>query len=357
MRASKAKWISDILEKRLKRGVYNSFLPGVPALAKEFGVSQMTVNSALKMLKAANLVTTLDNGRLVYAKVDSGHKSLRVIEVRPSGVYPFDRWSKAIRESAAAFGCSLRVVAFQYVDDPEVFSTLNQDDFDVIFLHSYHDIISMPLAASRIREISGKVVSLFYDDTKNNIRMLDGYENRAITVLIDHMISSGCRKIGLLCNGPAVRGGRTELAVKHLKKRGVCGEIAHIDIPAVNHAANQVFEQVFPMLKEGVFSGCDGIICSNVQMTVGLASALRNSGLRIPEDISLASFGSPELAMLQNPPLTVVNTPDPRPMVDEIFKQYLGRSETPERLKFIGEVPADDPGSVLLIGTSVRNNI
>ena len=111
------------------------------------------------------------------------------------------------------------------------------------------------------------------------------------------------------------------------------------------------------MLKEGVFSGCDGIICSNVQMTVGLASALRNSGLRIPEDISLASFGSPELAMLQNPPLTVVNTPDPRPMVDEIFKQYLGRSETPERLKFIGEVPADDPDSVLLIGKSVRNNI
>ena len=63
-----------------------------------------------------------------------------------------------------------------------------------------------------------------------------------------------------------------------------------------------------------------------------------------------------DLAMLQNPPLTVVNTPDPRPLVDEILKQYLGISDNPERLKFIGEGPENDPGSVLFYGKSVKNN-
>ena len=357
MRVSKAKWICDILANRLKRGAYNSFLPGVPALAKEFGVSQMTVNSALKMLKAAKLATALENGRLVHSGKEAGKESLRVVELRPSGVYPFDRWSKAIRESAAAFGCNLRVVTFQYTDDPEVFSTLNQDDFDVIFIHNYQNIISMPLAAARVYEIKDKVVSLFQDDTKNGIRMLDGYESKAIIPLIDHMLSSGCRKIGLLCNSLNIqRGGRNDLAIRHLKKCGACGSVVHITIPPLSHTANAVLSELRPMLDEGVFSECDGIICSNVNMSIGLSCALRERGLRIPEDMSLASFGNPELAMLQNPPLTVVNTPDPRPLVDEILKQYLGISDTPERLKFIGEVPENDPGSVLFCGKSVKNN-
>jgi DNA-binding LacI/PurR family transcriptional regulator len=357
MRASKAKWISDILANRLKRGAYNSVLPGVPALAKEFGVSQMTVNSALKMLKAANLATALENGRLVRSGMNSENKSLRVVELRPSGVYPFDRWSRAIRESAAGFGCNLRVVTFQYPDDPEVFSTINQDDFDVIFMHNYQNLIAMPLVSSRVYEISNKVVSLFHDDTKNGIRMLDGYESKAIIPLIDHMLSSGCRKIGLLCNGHNMRrGGRNDLAIRHLKKCGACGSVVHITIPPFSHTANAVLSELRPMLAEGVFSECDGIICSNVNMVIGLSCALRERGLRIPEDVSLASFGNPELAMLQNPPLTVVNTPDPRPLVDEILKQYLGASDTPERLKFISEVPENDPGSVLFYGKSIKNN-
>ncbi len=356
MRISKAKWIYDILVNRLRRGVYSSYLPGVPALAKEFGVSRMTVNSALKMLKTTDLVTALENGRLIPAGMDSGQKTLRVVELQPSGVYPFDRWSRAIRESAANFGCSLRVVTFQYIDDPEVFSTINQDDFDVIFIHSYQNLVSMPLAAARIREIADKVVSLFHDDTKNNIRLLDGYEEKAMIPLIDHMLESGCRKIGLLCNSHAKRkGGRAEVAEKHLKKNGAFGGKVFIDTPPVNHTANVVYDRMKSMLEDGAFAGCDGVICGNVSMAAGLSLALRERGVQIPGDVSLASFGSPEVAMMQNPPLTVVNTPDPRPLVDEILKQYLGQSETPERLKFIGEVPENDPESILLLGKSVKN--
>ena len=356
MRVSKAKWISDILVNRLMRGAYISCLPGVPALAKEFGVSQMTVNSALKMLKATSLVTALENGRLIPAGTNSNKKTLRVVELKPSGVYPFDRWSRAIRESAAGFGCSLRVVTFQYIDDPEVFGTLNQDDFDVIFIHNYQSIAAMPLAAARIKEIADKAVSLFYDDTKNNIRLLDGYEHKAMIPLTDHLLSSGCRKIGLLYNS-INSGGRMHTAEKYLKKKGVYGGKVYVDTPPVNHSANVVYDKMKKLLAEGAFAGCDAIICGNVSMAAGLSLALRERGVRIPEDVSLASFGSPEVAMMQNPPLTVVNTPDPRPLVDEILKQYLGQSETPERLKFIGEVPEDAPESVLLIGKSVRNNI
>ena len=356
MRISKAKWICDILANRLRRGVYTSYLPGVPALAKEFGVSQMTASSALKTLKTAGMVTVLENGRLVPAGMDSSRKTLRVVELRPSGVYPFDRWSRAVRESAAHFGCSLRVVTFQYIDDPEVFSTINQDDFDVIFIHSYQSIVSMPLAAARIKEIADKVVSLFHDDTKNNVRLLDGYEEKAMIPLIDHMLGAGCRKIGLLCNSNARRkGGRAEVAEKYLKQNSACGDIIYIDTPPVNHTANVVCEKMRAMLEEGAFAGCDGVICSNVSMSAGLSCALRERGVRIPEDVSLASFGSPDMAMMQNPPLTVVNTPDPRPLVDEIFKQYLGQSDDPDRLRFTGEVPEDDPGSVLLYGKSVKS--
>lgn len=51
------------------------------------------------------------------------------------------------------------------------------------------------------------------------------------------------------------------------------------------------------------------LICANDSMAVGAYRAIDGAGLRIPEDISLASFNDISVARFLNPPLTTVHLP------------------------------------------------
>ena len=124
------------------------------------------------------------------------------------------------------------------------------------------------------------------------------------------------------------------------------------------HTAHSSSVAMTELLSSGAYKDDKVIFCGTVDIAIGASRALREAGKRIPDDISLVSFGNPELASLQNPPLTVVSTPDPRPQVEEILKQYLGTSDHPEQLKFTGTIPTDTPEDILFIGQSVKfNNI
>ena len=357
MRISKAKHIADTLTRRIERGAYSSFLPGAPSLAKEFGVTPVTIYNALDVLKNSGTVIQQKNGRLVPFSAQGKHQ-LRITYLSPSGVYPFDRWPSAVRNCAIKFGCDFKSVTWQYPDDPIVFNTLNSDDFDIIFVHGYSTLVTMPLLAARMREISDKVVSLFYDDTINHVRMLDGYEADAMSVLVKYLKRNKCGRVGFFYSETAHSNQRVNSAARLLKKDGLLGDIHNIKLQPGMHSAHSSSIAMADLLSRGAYKNDNVIFCGTVDMAIGASLALRKAGKRIPEDISLVSFGNPELASLQNPPLTVVSTPDPRSQVEEIFKQYLGISDYPERLKFTGTVPTDTPEDILFIGQSVKlNNI
>lgn len=357
MRISKAKHIADTLIRRIKRGAYSSFLPGAPSLAREFGVTPVTIYNALDVLKNTNVVIQQKNGRLVPFSSQEKHP-LRITYLTPSGVYPFDRWPSAVRDCAIKFGCNFKSVTWQYPDDPVVFNTLNSDDFDIIFVHGYSNLVAMPLLAARLREIADKVVSLFYDDTANHVRMLDGYETDAMKVLIKYLKRNKCGRVGFFYSGTPHCDQRVNTAVGILKKDGLLGDIHNIKQRPGMHTAHSSSAAMTELLSSGAYKDDKVIFCGTVDIAIGASRALREAGKRIPDDISLVSFGNPELASLQNPPLTVVSTPDPRPQVEEILKQYLGTSDHPEQLKFTGTIPTDTPEDILFIGQSVKfNNI
>ena len=122
------------------------------------------------------------------------------------------------------------------------------------------------------------------------------------------------------------------------------------------HSAQAAAISMAELLQKGAYKNDKVIFCGSVDITIGASLALREAGKKIPEDVSLVSFGNPELAALQNPPLTVISTPDPYSQVEEIMKQYLGISDDPERLKFTGTIPHDDEESIIFKGKSVKFN-
>ena len=53
----------------------------------------------------------------------------------------------------------------------------------------------------------------------------------------------------------------------------------------------------------------EAVIAANDLMAIGAIKALKEKGLRIPEDVGIAGFGNISLASLVTPRLTTVNIP------------------------------------------------
>ena len=50
----------------------------------------------------------------------------------------------------------------------------------------------------------------------------------------------------------------------------------------------------------------DAIVCASDLISIGVLSALKDSGLKVPDDIAVAGYDNIPLAPFTNPPLTTV---------------------------------------------------
>ncbi len=349
MRISKQQWVVDLLRRRITRGEYGSLLPGAPHLAEELGVSLVTVYGALRQLCRAGITVRGNNGRIMLS---SGKRSaLKAVILLPAGVFSFNKWFAAIRESAREYGCELCHVSFLYCDDQSVFRTLQENDFDILFIHSFGWFAANPLLMNRLRPIADKVITLFHDATKQGFRMLDGYGPDAMIPLMDHLLERGCRRIDFFSH---VKHPRLKTAERYLRPRKAFGHV-HLFTGDTEHSlAELAYHHAKRLLAEGAFRKTDAVYCQHCDLALALGRALRESGRRIPEDVSLVSFGSPEIAAMQNPPLTVVGNPPLRRLTDAVFRHYLGIEPQPGRLKFIGDAAGTAPDDLIVSGDSVR---
>lgn len=137
--------------------------------------------------------------------------------------------------------------------------------------------------------------------------------------------------------------GGAQAVTRHLVETGR-RRIAHIAGPAANYEARErrrgyaaaLPEGSEPMVIEGDFTeesgreagaalvtgsiAPDAIFAANDMMAVGCLLALREAGLRVPEDVALAGFDDIPLARLVEPPLTTA-----RIRIDDLGRSALER--------------------------------
>ena len=63
------------------------------------------------------------------------------------------------------------------------------------------------------------------------------------------------------------------------------------------------------------------VISTNYDITIGLITALRERGCRIPEDIDVFGYDCVNVCRMMNPPLPVVQQPDK--LIGQTAAQYL----------------------------------
>jgi DNA-binding LacI/PurR family transcriptional regulator len=72
----------------------------------------------------------------------------------------------------------------------------------------------------------------------------------------------------------------------------------------------------------------DAVFCANDLMAVGALSALRDAGLRVPEDVALVGFDDAPIARSTQPKLTTVHQ-SPEEMGREMVAMLLDATRTP----------------------------
>jgi LacI family transcriptional regulator len=125
-----------------------------------------------------------------------------------------------------------------------------------------------------------------------------------IEVLVDHMVGHGHARIGLLTGSESETSGHE----RHTAFRGAL-ERNGLDSGAAHVAGGRWTREDGHRSARQMLTAGDrptAIVASSVELALGGIAAARELGLRIPDDVALATFDDAYFAELLDPPLTAV---------------------------------------------------
>ncbi|MBF6605008.1 MAG: LacI family DNA-binding transcriptional regulator [Chloroflexi bacterium] len=125
-----------------------------------------------------------------------------------------------------------------------------------------------------------------------------------VRAAVDHLVESGCRQVAYVASG--VRDSNTtraETVAATLRSRGIRTPM-HTFVGSVDawRAPGDLAAEIAANLPEA-------IVCYDDQLALGLMDALRNLGLRVPDDVGIVGFDGIPYAGISNPRLTTVAVP------------------------------------------------
>lgn len=345
--------VAELIKRRIANGDYHFMpLPGAPKLSQETGVSYLTVRQAIRQLLEEKVLIRKDSDRLEIA-MPEGAPRLRVALLHPGHVTCGNKWFDAIRAGTLRHQCTFRDIVETNPDDPLLYNALD-GEFDIIFCYVPQN---RPLFLNKLKKNRERIVTLFANLTEFGIRCLDGISNDAVRHAVKHLHERGCGKIdfyaGSLSPGTLER---KEAWHKSIGEFGCAGDEWCFQVPETHLTREFVLENMRGLLAKGTFRNTDAIFCSTMDCAIGVIRALADFGIRVPQDIMIASMGNPEIARLCTPSVTVIDTPDLAPLVDAIFAHYLGTETGPERLYFHFELETLSPEKIIIPGESTDRN-
>ncbi len=144
----------------------------------------------------------------------------------------------------------------------------------------------------------------------------------AAEMAVEHLISLGHRRIGFLAlNDERIDGYKRALALHGIAfdaalMRPLDGE----KVPASGYASTLDLIEAQPDIT--------ALFTSSDEAAIAAMAALHDRGLRVPEDVAIASIDNTEIAAIVRPALTTVNVPRHQ-MIDYAFQFLLSQREHP----------------------------
>jgi LacI family transcriptional regulator len=129
-------------------------------------------------------------------------------------------------------------------------------------------------------------------------------EEAGMTAIVDHLLSRGYRRIGY-ASGPRVASNitRQDALARAMRQAGETGRL-HL-----YGAAAESWRSPHGLAKKIAQDIPDALVCYDDKLALAVSDALRQLGIRIPDDLAVVGFDDIPFAQISNPRLTTVAQP------------------------------------------------
>jgi DNA-binding LacI/PurR family transcriptional regulator len=296
----------NIIKENIKDGVFTNKLPGERILAKEIGVSYMTLRQAVKNLVDAGILYKIP-AKGIFVNKAGANKS----ETHNIGFFLDDR----IKDGIASSYYSL---IFKVLE-----KNITKRDYNLVFFSNFDDL--NPL--HKRKKIDGIIISFFprLEEKIREVKKLmpvvlidNSSSDKSIPSVIIDNFNGVIDAIGYLCGlGHRRIGYISGLLDSHVGQDRLKGYLSSLNDHAIERDKGLIYNGDY-----SVHSGEKGtsyllsqhspptaIMCANDAMAIGAIKAIREKGLTVPDDISVVGFDDIDLASQVHPPLTTVAAP------------------------------------------------
>ena len=181
--------------------------------------------------------------------------------------------------------------------------------------------------------LGGRVPCVFFDSSIDGAGdgsvILDNA--RGISILVDHLVEHGHRRIGLLSGSLSETSGHERRdAFRNAMKRHAPG-VTVAGIAGSRWSQEDGRESTLKLLARKTRP--TAIVTASVELALGALLACRERGLRVPEDLAIATFDDAYFAELLEPPLTAVayDPADVGQAAAAVLVQAMGEDEPSRR--------------------------
>lgn len=313
--------------------------PTMMDVAARAGVSQATVSLVLNGSDGARL-SDATKKRVHKAADDLGYRLIRRgVKKSPASdkligfiadEVATDPWTPMIfegaREKALEYGVTVTMAVLQEEEDLERFVADNFSSQPRLGL-IYATMLTRLVQPSEVFFSMPSVLVNCYDAGRKLPSILPA-ELLAGRTATEHLIRAGRKRIALINGQEGIDASRDRL-------RGYRQALTSADMaydPALVYPGNWEpstgYEGTMQLMQGD--NAPDAIFCANDMMAVGCYDALKELGLRIPEDVAVVGFDDREIAQFMRPPLTTLLLPhhDMGALAAEILLDIVGGLQT-----------------------------
>jgi LacI family transcriptional regulator len=281
-------------------------------VAREAGVSVATVSRALNNsgpVKESTLTRVRDVARRMHFSPNTAARSLSIRQTHTLGVLLpevygefFSEIIRGIDHTARQHGFQLLVSgAHNQPAEVEAAVRAMRGRVDGLILMAAELDIET-LAQNLPERVPAVLINADHDGSRFDTINIDNF--RGAAAMTAHLIDLGHRELRMISGSKGNRDAAD-------RERGFFQALDRAGIPA---SADSVVQGDFTEVSgyratEVILASpqrATAIFAANDSMAVGALSALRNAGLRVPEDMAVVGFDDVPIATYVNPPLTTV---------------------------------------------------
>lgn len=169
-------------------------------------------------------------------------------------------------------------------------------------------VMTSEMDQTLIDELSTRGIPIVFLDTgkvRENISNVRIDYEQGISEAVNHLLELGHRQIGFISGPLGLKSAkiRRSAFLRFLRKRGIIESKELVTVG--DHKIGGGKAAMMRLLK--LEKRPTAVLASNDLTAIGALQALRVSGLRVPEDMSLIGFDDIDLSQSTDPPLTTVN--------------------------------------------------